>query len=116
LEVGGRTGDAEAAHAAVKLEREKLLKELRRARFHGPRTKRPLSRAKAKSKSKPFARHTEHFPFASAIADRKSGNRASGVEFAVFLTVVNLRPRDFVVRSLDDSAFRIRISRSSIEV
>jgi hypothetical protein len=115
LEVGGQTGDAQAARASVKLEREKLLKELGRLDFMvSGRSGRHQVR-KPNPNRGPFARHTEHFPFASALGDRKSGNRASGVEFAVVLTVVNLHPPDSVVRSLDDPALRICISRSSIE-
>jgi hypothetical protein len=61
MEVGGQRGDAQAAVAAAKLER-----------FHGRWTKRSRSGAKTKAKSKPFARHTEHFPLASAIGYRLS--------------------------------------------
>jgi hypothetical protein len=59
---------------------------------------------------------TTHFPFPAALGDRKSGDRASGVEFALVLTMINPRPRDPLLRSLDDPALRIRIPMSSIEV
>jgi hypothetical protein len=115
LEVGSQTSDARAALAAVKLERE-TTEGTGETRFRGLRTKRSLSGATTKSILKRNARRAKRFPLASPLGYRKSGNRTSGVEFTLFLTVVNLRPRDSVVRSLDDPPLRICMSRSSLEI
>jgi hypothetical protein len=114
LEGGGQTGDARAAIAAVKLEREKLQKELGRLDFmvYGRSGRSQVQQPNPNRSDLHAIRSISHWIPRSA---RKSGNRASGVEFAVFLTAVNLRPRDFVFRSLDAPALRICISRSSIE-
>jgi hypothetical protein len=118
LEVGGQTGDARAALAAVKLEHEKLLKELGRLDFMVYRRsgRSQMQQPNPNRSALHGIQSIFHSLPRSAIDYRKSGNRASGVEFAVFLTAVNLRPRDSVVRFLDDPALRICISRSSIEV
>jgi hypothetical protein len=80
LEVGGQTGDAQAARAALKLEREKLLKELGRLDFMVSGRSGRSQVQQQNPNRKPFARHTEHFPFASVLGYQKSGDRASGVE------------------------------------
>jgi hypothetical protein len=118
LEVGGQTRDAQAALAAVKLEREKLLKELGRLDFmvYGRSDRYHMQKPNPNRSDLHGIRSSFHSRSPSAIGNRKSGNRSSGVEFAVFLMVVNLPPRDSVVGSLDDPALRICISRSSIEV
>jgi hypothetical protein len=115
MEVGGQGGDARAVLAAVKLEREKLLKELGRLGFMA--SGRSGRSQVQQPNPNPSELHGIRSIFHSLpLSYRKSGNRASGVDFAVFLTAVNLRPRDSVVRSLDVPALLICISRSSIEV
>jgi hypothetical protein len=62
------------------------------------------------------APHPKHFLFAASLRYRKRGDPASGIDFAVVLTIVNPRPRDSVLRSVGDPALRIRIRMSSIKV